>query len=86
MGTPVIEQDNTAGPSKYVAHGVLLVVDDNMVNLRVASKMCRDIGFTVVTAADGLEALEKVEKSMKGEDEEFVCILMDGQMPRNGWL
>ena len=58
--------------------GLVLIVDDNMVNLRVAEKMVRDLGYTVRTAKDGIEAIEKVEEL----GDELAIILMDGQMPR----
>lgn len=53
----------------------VLVVDDNRVNLKVASEMVRRLGFEVATADNGLEAVEAV---MGGE---FALVLMDCQMP-----
>jgi len=54
----------------------VLVADDNPVNRRVAAMMLRQIGCRVAEAADGEEALEKLEA------EAFDLVLMDVHMPR----
>ncbi|MFA4985959.1 MAG: response regulator, partial [Candidatus Brocadiia bacterium] len=53
----------------------VLLVDDNVINRKVASAIISRAGFYVETAADGLEAIEKVPLR------EYVLILMDVQMP-----
>jgi two-component system sensor histidine kinase/response regulator len=53
----------------------LLVVEDNPVNRLVATRMIENRNHTVRAAANGLEALEMIEK------ESFDCLLMDVQMP-----
>jgi len=51
------------------------VVDDNPVNRLVAKRMIENRNHTVKAAANGLEALEMIEK------EDFDCLLIDVQMP-----
>jgi signal transduction histidine kinase/BarA-like signal transduction histidine kinase len=54
----------------------ILVVDDNAVNLAVARAIMEATGAEVVTADDGLDALEKLR------NESFDVVLMDVHMPR----
>ena len=54
-----------------------LVVEDNMVNQRVATALLRRLGFETDAAANGEEALELVRTNHSGYD----VILMDCQMP-----
>ena len=54
--------------------GIVLLVEDNLTNLKVAAAMLRKRGFAVETAADGEQA---VLKSRDGYD----AIFMDCQMP-----
>ena len=56
--------------------GRVLVVEDNPVNQAVVKKMLQKSGLTPLTANDGVEALEAIEK------ENFDIVLMDCQMPR----
>jgi signal transduction histidine kinase/CheY-like chemotaxis protein len=53
----------------------VLVVDDNVVNQKVATQMLRRLGYDVTTAGDGVEALRALDAS------EFDFVLMDVQMP-----
>jgi signal transduction histidine kinase/ligand-binding sensor domain-containing protein/DNA-binding response OmpR family regulator len=53
----------------------VLLVDDNAVNLKVASMFITKAGFSLVIAHDGAEAIECFKK------EKFQLILMDVQMP-----
>ncbi|MCZ4286811.1 Histidine kinase [Marinobacter salarius] len=54
-----------------------LVVEDNMVNQRVATALLRRLGFETDAAANGEEALDLVRTNHSGYD----VILMDCQMP-----
>ncbi|MCL7944721.1 ATP-binding protein [Marinobacter sp. ATCH36] len=54
-----------------------LVVEDNMVNQRVATALLRRLGFEADAAVNGEEALELVQTNHSGYD----VILMDCQMP-----
>ena len=61
----------------------ILLVEDNALNQEIASAILTDHGFTVDTAADGAEAVEKVRQSPAGA---YDLVLMDIQMPRmNGY-
>jgi CheY-like chemotaxis protein/HPt (histidine-containing phosphotransfer) domain-containing protein len=53
----------------------VLVVDDNAINLSVASGLLIKLGYQVETAANGLQALEKVKQKR------YDVIFMDCQMP-----
>jgi len=77
---------NNNAPEKREARGLksfehlkgykILVVEDNKINQLVVAKMLDKIGVNVVTADDGLEALEAFEHAY------FDLVLMDIQMPR----
>ncbi|MCL2078557.1 MAG: ATP-binding protein [Oscillospiraceae bacterium] len=53
----------------------VLLVDDNPVNLSVADGMLRQYGITVITAQNGREGLEKIQK------EDFDMAFFDHMMP-----
>ena len=57
----------------------LLVVEDNKLNLEIASTILQEAGFEVDTAENGQIALEKVENAPA---DRYDLILMDIQMPR----
>ena len=56
----------------------LLVVEDNELNLEIASTLLKEAGFEVDTAENGKIAVEKVEAAPAGR---YDLILMDIQMP-----
>lgn len=58
-----------------ILQGVVLLVEDNVVNAMVARRILEQMGVTVVTASNGHEALKKARQR------DFDCILMDVQMP-----
>ncbi|HVK59895.1 MAG TPA: response regulator, partial [Bdellovibrionales bacterium] len=53
----------------------VLVVDDNLSNLRVASALLQSLGLNVDTATGGFQALSMIEKSR------YDVVLLDCQMP-----
>jgi CheY-like chemotaxis protein len=53
----------------------VLLVEDNLVNQKVASKLIEKLGFAVDVAPDGRKALEATERN------DYGLILMDCQMP-----
>jgi signal transduction histidine kinase/CheY-like chemotaxis protein len=53
----------------------VLVVEDNLVNLKVATRMLQKLGYIVETAANGAEAVESCAQK------HYRLILMDLQMP-----
>jgi two-component system, cell cycle response regulator len=56
--------------------GRILVVDDNQVNRRVLTRSLNQEGYTVVTAADGREAVERLRQPSS-----FDVVLLDIVMP-----
>ncbi|MBF0400691.1 MAG: response regulator [Magnetococcales bacterium] len=63
-------------PNQSIAGARVLLVEDNEINQQVGQALLRMAGVVVECAGDGLEAIEKVEKS-----EPFELILMDLQIP-----
>ncbi len=61
---------------------MVLVVDDDVFFLEIVSLMLTRLGFTVLEAKDGVEAVEVFEQ----QQESICCVLCDLEMPRmNGW-
>ena len=54
----------------------ILLVDDEPINREITMLMLEDVGLTVETAEDGIDAVEKAAR------QRFDAILMDMQMPR----
>ncbi|MGQ2979077.1 MAG: response regulator [Polaromonas sp.] len=68
-------------PADVRKHITVLVADDNLINLKVASGMLARLGYDTVTAADGLETVAAVAASME-TGRNFGAVLMDLHMPR----
>ena len=66
---------NSGNGKQETARGRVLLVEDNLINQKVAVKMLRKFGFNTSCAENGKEALEAFEK------ENYDIILMDMQMP-----
>ncbi len=58
--------------------GTVLLVDDEEMVRNVATRMIEKLGYSVVAAADGLEALSILEKDPK----RFMCVILDLTMPK----
>ncbi len=58
--------------------GTVLVVDDERIVRQVAEWMLKRLGFTVITAEDGEEGVEKFREQAR----EIVCVVLDLSMPR----
>lgn len=58
----------------------VLLVEDNLINQKVAESLLEPAGLEITIANDGLEALEWVQK------QEFKIVLMDLQMPNMGGI
>jgi len=58
----------------------ILLVDDNAVNLKVASLMLKKLGHQADIATNGIEAIEAFE------DQSYDIVLMDIQMPKMNGL
>ena len=54
---------------------VLLIVEDNLVNQRVAARLVEKMGYRAAVVNNGLEAIQAVQR------EHYDLILMDCQMP-----
>jgi len=65
--------------SQVLKKSHVLIVDDNPFNIMIASKMVEKLGFVVVTAFNGQEALVKAQE--QDQENFFKIILMDCQMP-----
>lgn len=63
--------------SKWVGKGTVLLVDDEEVLLTVTSKMLNRLGFEVITAPDGVEALELFKENL----DDICCVILDLTMP-----
>ncbi len=74
------DEKNEAVNKKPFANCKILLVDDNVVNQRVGTRMLTNLGCQVTTASDGLQCIEKWQAKEK-EKEAFDLILMDCQMP-----
>jgi signal transduction histidine kinase/DNA-binding response OmpR family regulator len=61
-------------------HVTVLVADDNAVNLKVASAMLLKLGYDILTAIDGREAVEAVARAAAG-GRSVGAVLMDLNMP-----
>ncbi len=66
----------TPPPVTVPARGRVLLVEDNIVNQRVATLLLRALGCTVEVAANGLDAVEMAARGGYG------LIFMDCQMPK----
>jgi PAS domain S-box-containing protein len=84
MGVPTVATKHTGaasvggcGPAEGEARGQahILVVEDNVVNQKVAARMLETLGHRVDVAANGLEALQALSEIP------YDVVLMDCQMP-----
>lgn len=67
------------------AHGEVLVVDDDFDIREVMAATLEDAGYAVNSAANGKEAIAKLEEALKN-DPPPCLILLDMMMPvMNGW-
>lgn len=55
----------------------VLIVDDNKINLRVASKLLSNFGITADTVESGFECIDKINEEIK-----YDLILLDDMMPK----
>ena len=65
--------------SRSVAPPRVLLVDDNLINLRIIRMYCEKRGLQNVTAVEGFEAIKAYEEGV--ETGQFSLILLDLQMP-----
>lgn len=60
----------------YASRAKILVVDDNTMNLKVASGLLKPYRMTILTATSGMEAIEMIKRSP-----DYHIIFMDHMMP-----
>jgi CheY-like chemotaxis protein len=72
---PIITSRDNTSPVAEQQHQEVLIVDDNIINLTVVSGLLMKLGYSVETAGNGREAIEKVKHKR------YDVILMDCQMP-----
>jgi PAS domain S-box-containing protein len=68
----------SGGLSEWRGHGTVLLVDDEEPVRHVGERLLTRIGFRVLTARDGVEALDLFRQHMN----ELKCVLVDLTMPR----
>ena len=78
IGEAKTEQTPPAAKASAFPGKKLLVVEDNELNLEIASTLLKEAGFEVDTAENGKIAVEKVEAASA---DRYDLILMDIQMP-----
>ncbi len=66
------------GPRSGTLTGTILVVDDEEMILRLAQQLVGRLGYDVLTAADGEEALRVFRRHAA----EIVCVLLDLTIPK----
>jgi len=71
-------EGDIARPAQWRGRGTMLVVDDEIAARAVARAMGTHLGFQVVEAADGEEAVETFQRRR----EDLTLVLMDLTMPR----
>ncbi len=69
-------KDNNTNSHEGLAGNHILLVEDNKINQLVVANMLKKLGIEVVTADNGLEALDEFAKQY------FDLVLMDIQMPK----
>jgi two-component system, cell cycle sensor histidine kinase and response regulator CckA len=76
------ESSSRPATSTWSMEGTVLVVDDEPLIRTLAARMLERLGFDVLTAEDGVAALEVFDDHA----DEIVCVVCDLTMPRmNGW-
>jgi two-component system, OmpR family, alkaline phosphatase synthesis response regulator PhoP len=74
--TPPQQSVLSASNESFLAHSTVLIVDDNAQNVELLQAFLEALPVTVVTATDGVEALERVAQHNPD------LILLDIMMPR----
>lgn len=69
--------DQVQNPEAQSLRGTVLLVEDNLINQKLALLLLKKIGFQTVLAEDGQIALDKIHAT----PDQFQLILMDRQMP-----
>lgn len=76
--TMTVEKIQVSSPKTLNLLGKkILIVDDNKINLKVASRLLKDYNCIIETAESGIEAIEKIKAGSQ-----YDLILMDDMMPK----
>jgi CheY-like chemotaxis protein/HPt (histidine-containing phosphotransfer) domain-containing protein len=78
LGAPAV-----AAPTRHTVakNQTILVVDDNVVNIKVAVSMLNKLGYDSVSVMDGKQAADSVAASLQAGGKRFAAVLMDANMP-----
>jgi PAS domain S-box-containing protein len=79
-GTVRQSERSSAARSEWQGSGTVLVVEDEEGVREVAERMLQEIGFSTLTASDGREALEMMDRM----GDRVIAVLLDLSMPRMG--
>ncbi len=74
---PGLADDNSRQPSGWQGGGTILLVDDEECILNIGGEMLRELGFGVITACDGREALNVFQANRQSIN----CVILDLTMP-----
>lgn len=77
----VMDEDGTT-QAEPVSKPTILLVEDNKINQKLGVKMLKTLGYHVLTADDGQEAIERILE----HDNLIDAVLMDQSMPRKDGL
>lgn len=72
-----VHSEKTVSKQMFKFNNSLLIVEDNMLNREIAVEILKEYGFTLDTASNGQEALDKLNSS----PDKYDLVLMDIQMP-----
>ena len=70
--------DDKTSENEWQGNGTLLIADDEVTICAIGKYMLEQIGFKVITAYDGVEAVDV----FKEHADEIVCVILDLTMPR----
>ncbi len=74
---PTYQSEETTNLIKDFTGKKVLVVDDNSLNLKVATKLLSNYNMEIVTASSGFECIDRINNK-----EEYDIILLDDMMPK----
>ncbi|EXJ89862.1 hypothetical protein A1O3_02929 [Capronia epimyces CBS 606.96] len=72
-----IRNGRTSGEDDILRGETILLVEDNKINQKLGVKMLKTLGYNVIVADDGQEAIEKIIEM----DQDIDLVLMDQSMP-----
>jgi signal transduction histidine kinase/DNA-binding response OmpR family regulator len=75
---PIPRTESSTGATAWRGSGKVLVVDDEEIARNVGQTLIEQIGFSVVTAKDGEEAV----RLYRAHQDAIVCVLLDLTMPK----